>query len=38
MNENFIRTYDDVLPDKLVNHLIQLANQSVTWNSRSQGR
>ena len=38
MNENFIRTYDDVLPDKLVKHLIQLAEQSVTWNSRSQGR
>ena len=38
MNENFIRTYDDVLPDKLVKHLIQLAEQSVTWNPRSQGQ
>jgi hypothetical protein len=36
--ENFIRTYDDVLPDKLVKHLIQLAEQSVTWNPRSQGQ
>ena len=38
MNENFIRTYNDVLPDKLVKHLIQLAEQSVTWNSRSQAQ
>ena len=35
MVENFIKTYDDVLPDKLVKHLIQLANQSVTWRTRS---
>ena len=35
MTENFIRIYDDVLPDKLVKHLIQLANQSVTWRTRS---
>ena len=36
MNENFIRTYDDVLSNKLVKHLIQLAEQSVTWIPRSQ--
>ena len=36
MNENFIRTYDDVLPDKLVKHLIQLSERSVTWNTRSR--
>ena len=35
MVENFIKTYYDVLPDKLVKHLIQLSNQSVTWNTRS---
>ena len=35
MTENFIKTYDDVFPDKLVKHLIQLANQSVTWRTRS---
>ena len=33
--ENFIRIYDNVLPDKLVKHLIQLAEQSVTWRTRS---
>ena len=37
MNENFIRTYDNVLSDKLVKHLIQLSEQSVTWIPRSQG-
>jgi len=35
MNENFIRTYDNVLPDKLIQHLIQLAKQSVTWRTLS---
>jgi len=37
MVENFIRIYDNVLPDKLVKHLIHLSEQSVTWISRSQG-
>ena len=38
MNENFIRIYNDVLPDKLVKQLIQLAEQSVIWSPRSQGQ
>ena len=35
MTESFIRIYDNVLPDNLVRHLIQMADQSVTWKTRS---
>ena len=35
MTENFIRSYDNVLPKELVENLIQMAGQSVTWQSRS---
>ena len=35
MTENFIRSYDNVLPEELVENLIQMAGQSVTWQSRS---
>ena len=33
--ENFIRSYDNVLPDKLIEHLLQITNQTITWNNRS---
>tara|TARA_B100001996_G_C18464254_1_gene517342 strand:- start:69 stop:689 length:621 start_codon:yes stop_codon:yes gene_type:complete len=34
--ENFIRIYENVLSDKMVTDLVQMASQTVTWNSRSQ--
>ena len=35
MIENFIRIYDNVLPENFVENLIGMAKQSVTWRTRS---
>tara|TARA_R100000742_G_C4216590_1_gene41515 strand:+ start:19 stop:627 length:609 start_codon:yes stop_codon:yes gene_type:complete len=33
--ENFLRIYDNVLPDEMVSDLMTMARQTVSWNSRS---
>ena len=33
--ENFLRIYDNVLPDEMVEDLMTMARQTVSWNSRS---
>ena len=35
--ENFIRIYENVLSDEMVTDLVQMARQTVNWNSRSDG-
>ena len=35
MTENFIRTYPDAIPEQLLNTLLQMVDQQVTWQSRS---
>ena len=33
--ENFLRIYDNILPDEMVADLMTMARQTVSWNSRS---
>ena len=35
MTENFIRIYDNILSDRLVDNLIKMASDTVTWNNRN---
>tara|TARA_B100000519_G_C14125588_1_gene382661 strand:+ start:41 stop:595 length:555 start_codon:yes stop_codon:yes gene_type:complete len=35
MTENFIRIYDDILPNRLIEDFTSMANQTVTWNNRN---
>ena len=34
-NENFIRIYENIFPDEMITDLVQMASQTVNWNSRS---